>query len=261
LLGVVALAASGSAFAFQVAEGAATPVQEILTGGPKAFPEAHLPEPLIQEFPLAEHLRTQEKSEFQVTMGSSYVAGKEETTSELRLQMEYGITYRWQAAMEIPYVRLSSAGGDWSGISDAEASLKYAILRTRRVSLAAAMAVAMEKSLEDGDPRRLTRFEPSGFIATHLRNAYLQMHVSPSWGDGSEVECTLSAAYPWDLWRGTFEVRRTMAADDAGTLVVPGLVRQFRGTEFAVGAPVGISGPTTWGLMVKLTHEFRGKSE
>jgi hypothetical protein len=219
-----------------------------------------LPE-YIQEFFLSEAVRSQEHGEVQLTVAGTDFRDHRSAADgkSAALDFEYGITRRFQFAMELPYgiqsTETSELPVSWSTMS---ASLLYQLVRSNYpFALSAAMGVSLPVT-----SRGQTSLEPELLAAKQFGT--LQIHTSfiPELSkDDKSLAYNVAAVRPiaHDL-RPTLEFSGRRNAGINTFYVTPGIYQHLpHRLEIGMGVPIGASSLSSpVGVVVKMTWEFGG---
>lgn len=212
----------------------------------------------IQEFFLSEAVRSQDKGELQVTFG---VDSRQKVGTNVRVQMEYGLTDRLQLSFEVPYGVTASENAEipasWSSTT---VGVLYQFIRSDQpFALSAGMGFALPIRSRDH-----LAYEPTLLAAKTFRK--LQIHASfLSDVDPRRPSFEYNAACVYPLarrWFPTFEFNgRRLDAKNAFYLT-PGVYRHFKHRlELGVGMPVGAGGVVggSLGIVAKVNWEIGGE--
>jgi hypothetical protein len=217
--------------------------------------KAPMPE-YIQEFFLAEAVRSQDKSELQATFAFS----RQRIGSNADVQVEYGLTNRLQVNFETPYGITAGQNAEipaqWSLTT---AGVLYQIIRSnRRFALSAGMAFGLPIR-----SRVKLAYRPSILAAKTFGK--VQIHASllsdvEEWKPS--LEYNLACVFPTEHgWFPTVEFNgRRLNANNA-FYATPGLYRRFRHRiEMGIGIPLGIGGVAgSMGVVGKMNWEVGGE--
>ena len=220
---------------------------------------APMPE-YLQEFFLSDAVRCQEKGEVQLTLAteSRHPAG-----ANVALHVEYGLTDRLQAGLEVPYGITASRDEveiipRWSSIS---AGFVYEFIRSNRpITLSAGMTFELPLS-----SRGELGFAPAILLARSFRK--LQIHASvlseiEQWKPS--VDYNVATVHPIKhVWFPTFEFNGRRQNARNAFYLTPGLYRHSKHrSEVGIGIPVGIGGVAgSLGVVAKMNWEVGGSGE
>jgi hypothetical protein len=216
----------------------------------------------IEEFFLADAVRSEERGEYQVTFSGQSFRGNGSSLDgkAAGLELEYGITSRLQLGLELPYGVQSSATSElpvaWSTVSP---SVQYQFIRSSRpFALSAALAADLPVN-----GRGEAAVEPELLVAKAFGALQIHANVTPEFSaDEKSLEYNVAAVRPFahDLFP-TLEFNGRRIAGVNSRYVTPGLYRHFaHRVELGAGLPLGVgSHSATLGVVVKLTWEHGGQ--
>jgi hypothetical protein len=211
----------------------------------------------IQEFFLSDAVRSQEKGELQITVGTD---SRKRMGSNAVMEIEFGLMDRLHISLEAPYEITAGreAAENLPGWNSIGVGTLYQIIRSDRpFSLSA--GVMFEVPVRPGHELGI---QPMILLAKAFRQ--LQIHTS-ALSDvrepHGEFEYNVGSVYPIrQRWFPTFEFngRRENALNSF--YLTPGLYRHLRHrVEMGIGMPVGAGGVAgRVGVVVKMTWEFGG---
>lgn len=222
---------------------------------------ADAPEPLLEEFFLAENANPQEKGKVQLTGVATRLWQEDDRVDQAIGHFEYGLTGRWQVQADVPYVRLRPAEGETSsGWGDVEVGTMVGVLLDPR---RLALSVGVEAGLTTSDAAvRLEEkheVEPFVVLARRLLHGELDFHFSSGVKSHPDREYDLGFVEPLGHWRLVLEgSRRDEEAAPATYYVTPGLAWKPRHSlEVGLGVPVRTrSGPHRTRVILQATAEF-----
>jgi hypothetical protein len=237
--------------------------QPALATQPKATTSGPLPE-YIEEFFLSEAVRSEEKTELQLTISGVAFRGRGSAMDgkSVDLDIEYGLTNRFQLGLEAPYGIASTATGEipvsWS---TADLSLLYQFIRGNHpFALSGAMGVnAPLKSRGD------VSYEPELLIAKAIGSLQIHTSVIPEvGGDDTSLEYNAAAVRPFPYhWIPTLEFNGRRNAGVNSFYVTPGIYKHLpHRFEMGIAMPAGIgrfSSPV--GAAFKMTWEIGGDKD
>jgi len=239
---------------------------------------------LVQEVFQSELVYPQDKGEVQITAGSVWHDERGGRLNEVPLQLEYGLTDRWQVDMAVTEVSHRFDGGESSrGFGDLEIGTKYAFMNIGGSHTHA--AIGADLTLPTGNEDRdlgegLVQFEPYlaiGHDLQSLNNAHVFGQVAlglmrrSGSADGAEGdpahELSLNSGLivPINHARLVAEVnwssnRWNHDGDESSLFVTPGVVWDLPGTwEVGVGVPIGLTNDgDRFRVAAQLIYEFGG---
>jgi hypothetical protein len=218
----------------------------------------------IEEFFLSEAVRSEEHGELQLTLDAMASSGRGSAADgkSAGLDIEYGITWRLQFGMEMPYGIQSTATSElpvsWSTLN---ASLLYQFIRSNHpFALSGAMGVNLPLT-----SRGSVSYEPELLAAKGFGK--LQIHASfiPELsGDDTSLEYNVAALHPFAhhlIPTLEFNGRRNSGVNSF--YVTPGIYKHLpHRLEMGVGVPAGVgrfSNPV--GAVFKMTWEIGGDDD
>lgn len=224
---------------------------------PAVTRDGPLPE-YIEEFFLSEAVRSEERTELQLTVDSAAFRGRGDSMDgqSADLDIEYGLTDRLQLGIEAPYGIQSTPTSEtpvsWSA---ADVSILYQFIRGNHpFALSGAMGVEAPLTRR-GD----LSYEPELLIAKAFGR--LQIHTSfiPELGDDTSLEYNVAADRPIPHhWIPTLEFNGRRDAGVNSFYVTPGIYKHLpHRFEAGIGMPVG-AGPQSnpVGVIFKVTWEM-----
>src|SRR6266446_5498392 len=179
----------------------------------------------------------QDEDEFQTSLSAGHLRLPHERSTTVQAEVEYGVTDRVQAIVELPYgVRDPAGESSVNGLEDLEIGFRYALLDFRTRPLA--LDVGLTLGLPTGSRRR------SGIGGRAEAE------------DGLEYDVAL--LYPWREWFLTFEGAGETAASETAYYAVPELVwKPGKHLELLVAVPVGLTGAAAdYGVIAGITVEI-----
>lgn len=221
----------------------------------------------VQELLFVELPYAQEAGEVQVTLGTSLMAFDAASESEFVPVLEYGVTHRFQATLELPYASLDARGQTVErGLGDVEAELLYNILADDSpVLLSVGWGIGLPTGNEDVglDDGELT-MEPSLRVGKHVGKSMVYGAFAGELnGEETALHYGVAAVYSVGHWRPSLELSGAHSDDGEPWYFVPGLTRTGIGDfELAIGSPVGLTDDAAdWGVAAMLTYEFSTRQE
>ena len=221
-----------------------------------------LPE-YIEEFFLSEAVRSEERTELQLTVGGAAFRGRAGSMDgdSADLDFEYGLTDRLQLGFEAPYginsTPTSETPVSWSA---ADISILYQFIRGNHpFALSGAMGVDAPLT-KRGD----LSYEPELLIAKAFGR--LQIHTSfiPELGDDTSLEYNVAADRPLPHhWIPTLEFNGRRDAGVNSFYVTPGIYKHLpHRFEAGIAVPLG-AGPHSnpVGVIFKMTWEMGGDKD
>ena len=221
-----------------------------------------LPE-YIEEFFLSEAVRSEERTELQLTVDSAAFRGRGGSMDgdSADLDIEYGLTDRLQLGFEAPYGINSTPTSETPVIwSAADISVLYQFIRGNH-PFALSGAMGVEAPLTGrGD----LSYEPELLIAKAFGR--LQIHTSfiPELGDDISLEYNVAADRPLPHhWIPTLEFNGRRDAGVSSFYATPGIYKHLpHRFEAGLGVPMG-AGPhsNAVGVIFKMTWEMGGDKD
>ena len=187
---------------------------------------------LVQSLFIADAFNIQDRSEVQLTVGTSLFRGRGVRAAGGSTGMEYGITDRLQADFSLPFVGRYSTAETTQHIREINLGLSYAV---RREATRFAIMPQVHFSHEYGsEPGTAVKVEPGVIVAQQLGATALHLGASRSI---TSADAAYSAALvrAWRDWRGTFELSHESDGTHAVVQVAPGLIHAGRGKLREVG--------------------------
>ncbi len=229
--------------------------------------EVGLIEPFIQELFLSELAFPQEHGELQIGAAAVHFDDSEIDSTQVSVVLEYGITDRFQAAIEIPYLFLNAHGDGATeirdnpqGLGDVRIGALFNVVNRDDHVISIALEVSMTNGNEgDGLGEEHTEWEPSVLYATQAGSA--QVYASAGFENTSEESAfTYSAAiaYPLNRFISILELSGSSGGEETTAHIVPGAVwRLPREMELGLGVPIGINDEAEdWGIILNWNVEF-----
>ena len=224
---------------------------------------------LPEELAITRSIDVQDEDEFQTSLSASHLRFPHERSTTVRAGLEYGVTDRLQAIVEVPYAIRDPAGAhEVNGLEDLELGFRYALLdfRTRPLALDVGLTLGLptgsrRKALGAGD----VSLEPTFTLSRWLGR--MNGQLSFSWrrsGIGGRAEAEdgleydVALLYPWREWFLTFEGAGVTAASETAYYAVPELVwKPGKHLELLVAVPVGLTGAAAdYGVIAGITVEI-----
>lgn len=204
----------------------------------------------------------QERGRFQASLQGSFLTSPAERSGQTGVEIEYGITDRLQAALELPLAWNDSEEeeGNASGLGDIEAGLLW---RVTEAGAPITFSLGAEVAFPTGDEDQELGegefvFGPAASVAARLGRVVL--HGSAGFEISDEDESPffgLAAELPVDDFSLITEL--TWEGDrDAEVYLTPGVSWRFAEDWAAgVGTPIGLTDDSReWGLAAFITLEF-----
>lgn len=222
-----------------------------------------LPE-YIEEFFLSEAVRSEERTELQLTVDSAAFRGRGDSMDgdSAGLDIEYGLTDRLQLGFEAPYginsTPTSETPVSWSA---ADISVLYQFIRGNHpFALSGAMGIEAPLTAR-GD----LSYEPELLIAKAFGRLQIHTSVIPEWGgDDTSLEYNVAADRPLPHhWIPTLEFNGRRDASVNSFYVTPGIYKHLpHRFEAGIGVPMG-AGPNSnsIGVIFKMTWEMGGDKD
>jgi hypothetical protein len=258
---IVLICLSTGATVFAAAQ---NPAPQADNGLPPAV-TAHGPLPeYIEEFFLSEAVRSEERTELQLTIDSAAFRGRGGSMDgdSAALDIEYGLTDRLQLGFEAPYginsTPTSETPVSWSA---ADISVLYQFIRGNHpFALSGAMGVEAPLTGRGGD----LSYEPELLIAKAFGRLQIHSSFIPQLGDDTSLEYNVAADRPLlHHWIPTLEFNGRRDTGVNSFYVTPGIYKHLpRRFEAGVGVPMG-AGPHSnpVGVIFKVTWEMGGDKD
>jgi len=247
-----------------MAAAAQKPTQQSASGLPPLV-SANWPLPeYIEEFFLSEAVRSEERTELQLTVDGAAFRGRGSSMDgkSADLDIEYGLTDRLQLGFEAPYginsTPTSETPVSWSA---ADISILYQFIRGNHpFALSGAMGVNAPLTGR-GD----VSYEPELLIAKAFGRLQIHASVIPELGgDETSLEYNVAAVRPLaHHWIPTLEFNSRRDAGVNSFYVTPGIYKHLpHRLEAGIGVPLGAgqhSNPA--GIIFKMTWEIGGDKD
>src|SRR6266571_3986140 len=222
---------------------------------------------LPEELAITRSIDVQDEDEFQTSLSARHLRLPHERSTTVRAELEYGVTDRVQATVELPYgVRDPAGEPSVNGLGDLELGFRYALLdfRTRPLALDVGLTLGLptgswRKTLGAGD----VSLEPNFTLSRWLGR--MNGQLSFSWRRSriggrakDELEYDVALLYPWREWFLTFEGAGDTQASQTAYYAVPELVwKPAEHLELLVAVPVGLTGAAAdYGVIAGITVEI-----
>lgn len=222
-----------------------------------------LPE-YIEEFFLSEAVRSEERTELQLTVDSAAFRGRGDSMDgdAADLDIEYGLTDRLQLGFEAPYgIRSTPTSETPVSWSAAGIGILYQFIRGNHpFALSGAMGVEAPLTARGGD----LSYQPELLIAKAFGR--LQIHTSfiPDLGDDTSFEYNVAADRPIPHhWIPTLEFNGRRDSAVNSFYVTPGIYKHLpHRFEAGFAVPLG-AGPhaNPVGVIFKMTWEIGGDKD
>jgi hypothetical protein len=235
-----------------------------------AAEESHdpLPEQIVNELFLGQAVTTQARHELQVTLGPSWRHHNKEDEITAPLEVELGITDRFQVGVELPAVFAPGEGGDvTAGLGSAELEVFHNAIydQPRQVALSLGFGVSLPASTEELDEQTVA-LEPLLVFYKRLGHVHLNATFSaevplPLTEDGEGARLGALGALSAFIQLGkvvpTLEVSGEYG-EEPELLVAPGFLwhpvsEAELGAAFALGLR---DGSRTYSALATATWEF-----
>jgi hypothetical protein len=229
----------------------------------KAADNGPLPE-YIEEFFLSEAVRSEERTELQLTIDGAAFRGRGSSMDgkSAGLDIEYGLTGRLQLGLEAPYgIQSTSTSETPVAWSTADASLLYQFIRGNHpFAFSGALGVNAPLTAR-GD----LSYEPELLIAKAFGTYQIHTSVIPELGgDDTSLEYNAAAVHPLaHHWIPTLEFNGRRNAGVNSFYVTPGIYKHLpHRLEAGIGVPMG-AGPhsSPIGAIFKMTWEIGGDKD
>ena len=226
---------------------------------------AHGPLPeYIEEFFLSEAVRSEERTELQLTIDGAAFRGKGNSMdgNSVGLDIEYGLTDRLQLGFEAPYginsTPTSETPVSWSA---ADISVLYQFIRGNHpFALSGAMGLEAPLTGRGGD----LSYEPELLIAKAFGRLQIHLSFIPDLGDDTARDYNVAADRPLPHhWIPTLEFNGRRDSTVNSFYVTPGIYKHLpHRFEAGVAVPVG-AGPHSnpVGVIFKMTWEMGGDKD
>jgi len=214
----------------------------------------------IQEFFIGETVFPQEKHEIQFTLKPIFARRVEERQLYIPFEVEYGLSDRLQASLEVPYLfSFPSDRRTKRGMGDAELSLMYSILKNSRTfSLSAGASLPFHTAGDEFKEDDEVIFECFALIGHQMDNVQVHGNFVTEFTRGDIVfNYGVSSVFNFGRFNATLEIGGTKE-DERIFNVSPGLIwNHFEGFEFGMAIHKSLTPSTRdWGLMGMITREF-----
>jgi hypothetical protein len=214
----------------------------------------------IQEFFMGETVFPQEKKELQFTLMPVFIKSEFDQFS-IPLAVEYGITDRLQAEIEVPYLMSAiSERRSVHGIGNTAVGVLYNIVKRNRPF---SLSVGVEKSFETSGKQihaygTETSWEAFTVVGRQFGSTQLHANLASEFSEG-EIVMNYGVASVFNFGRcsATFEVNSNK--DEKRTYhLAPGLIlSRPNGFEFGMAIMKSIrSAYGDWGFVAMATYEF-----
>src|SRR5947199_4901300 len=184
-----------------------------------------------QQLAFTRSIDVQDEDEFQTSLSARHLRLPHERITTVRAEVEYGVTDRVQAIVELPYgVRDLAGESSVSGLEDLELGFRYALLdfRTRPLALDVGLTLGLPTgSRRNGLGAGDVSFEPNFTLSRWLGR--MNGQLSFSWrrsgiGGRAAADDDVALLYPWREWFLTFEGAGETEASATAYYAVPELV-------------------------------------
>jgi hypothetical protein len=215
--------------------------------------DSHFRQP-IEDFFIAESVRVQEAHELEGTLEID--SENSFALDNLTLELEYGLTDRWQASVDTPAL----VGSPGESTQDFEVSTEYALLRTNTpFALSAELGIGKtEPDLETPDGQRDWEVEPGLVAAKAFGKFQVQVGASAQIAPVTEYIYNVATVYNAGRFCPTLEYNGSTSPDDQSSLLTPGTYYHLgRQTEVGIAAPIRLqNGEDAPQIITKLTVEY-----
>ena len=218
----------------------------------------------IEEFFLSEAVRSEERGELQATVDSRFFRGQGSAYDgkAADLTLEYGITRRLQASLEMPYgigaTPFSETPVSWSVVSPGV--LYQFILSNHPFALSA----AFNASIPVND-RAEASYEPELMIAKGFGKLQIHTSLAPEFSeDESSLAYNVAAVRPLSRhWIPTLEFNGARSGGGNSLYLTPGLYTHLpHRLEVGAAIPAGLGGRSNpAGFIFKMTWEVGGDDD
>jgi hypothetical protein len=222
-----------------------------------------------RELAFTRSIDVQDEDEFQTSLSARHLRLPRERSTTVRAEVEYGVTDRVQAIVELPYgVRDRAHESSVNGLEDLELGFRYALLAFRTRPLA--LDVGLTLGLPTGSQREALgagdlSLEPTFTLSRWLGRVNGQL--SFSWrrsGIGGraeaedDLEYDVALLYPWREWVLTLEGAGETEASETAYYAVPEVIwKPGKHLELLVAVPVGLIGAAAdYGVIAGITVEI-----
>ena len=223
---------------------------------------------LPEELAFTRSIDVQDEDEFQTSLSASHLRFPHERSTTVRAGLEYGVTDRLQAIVEVPYAIRDPAGAhEVNGLEDLELGFRYALLdfRTRPLALDVGLTLGLptgswQKTLGAGDVSLEPNFTLSrwlGRVNGQLSFAWRRSGIGGG-AEADDLEYDVALLYPWREWFLTFEGAGETKESETAYYAVPELVwKPRRHLELLVAVPVGLTAAAAdYGVIAGITVEI-----
>ena len=215
---------------------------------------------IVQEFFRADNAYPQDRHEVQATWRLDRHRDEGEGLTDIALEVEYGITNRFQLQGDLPYQHRNENGSDRvSGWGNVELGFMYAFASGRRLLASAGLTAALPTaSAALGDEPGQVVMEPFLILGRRIGRAEVQGDVSAELRSGADRAADLAFVMPVGHWRATLELNAREHAGDRAVDLAPGLVwKPSHGYEMGLAAPFGLGRSGRIGLVLQVTAEYK----
>jgi hypothetical protein len=216
---------------------------------------------LLQEFFIGQTVYAQHRNEIQFTIAPVYWKKQVSEVASFPLQLEYGLSERFQFGLELPYSFGNSKNSQRAmGIGNAEIGFLYTFFKDNKsivVSLAMGLGLPTEKR-EKGVERAKVQLGPSLIVARQIGKAQVHTSFGVEFSRGeSAFNYNLATVYPFADWRATIEVNSEID-DHKIIFLTPGLIwKGIEDFEFGLGISKSVNkNSASCGVILMITHEF-----
>jgi len=220
-----------------------------------------VPEPLLEEFFLAENANPQEKDKVQLTGIADRRWEEEDRVDEAIAHVEYGLTDRWQVQADVPYVRLRTGDGPAaSGWGDVELGTMVGLwLDPRRLAVSVGAEVGLTTSEAAVRLQERHEVEPFVVLAHRMLGGEIDLRFSSGVRRHPDRQYDAALVEPVGKLRLVLEGNRRDEESEPPTYyVTPGVAWKPRHSlEIGVGMPFRTrAGPHRARLIAQATAEF-----
>lgn len=224
----------------------------LLAGGICQAEEA---ESAIEELFLNEVAYTQERGEYQLTLGVDFFEEDAFERSELSMELEFGLTDRLQVSIGAPYSLHDDAPGSTREFTEVEIGAALRLIETGSqvlsFSVEAGIPTGDAEPGEDSD----TEWEPSLTYGAALSGIELHAGLGAEIEDGdTEFNYYAALVVPGNTISTIIE----SSVDDDTSYIVPGLQLAFDDDRVVgMGVPIGVGrSADDWGFVLNAVWEF-----
>jgi hypothetical protein len=233
----------------------------LLGGEPPSLAETEPETEKVEELFFAQTAYPQERHSLQVTLVGLYLNGNDTHDAEAVLELEYGITDRFQLGLELPALWRETDGSTDSGPGDIEFGALFALTEPGKpftLSVAGAFRFPTgDEEQELGEEN--AAFEPALLSSWDTGPVILHAAVGVEMGpDDRSLNYSAAVEAPVNDFSFVAELAGESEEEATELYAVAGIIWRFADdAEFGLGAPVGLTeAAADWGVIATFTVEF-----